>query len=157
MERVTGKKISSFILDIDDCIAPDKAPILPENIQKIKDLLSENICIGVYSNSLLEERLIPLQHLGVQIYAGTIPKPHPRGFLEACAHFQFQPDVSWTIGENPITDGGALRVLGGTIFTEPIPEVKLKKTMSLKRALFVALRRLAIWRTLYRNAAIFRG
>lgn len=159
LSRKTGKKIFSLILDVDSCIAPDGQEIPPENIKKMESLLRQKIKIGIYSNSHEDWRLEFLKKKGVKVYTGPISKPDKKGFLEACRIFKFNLKTTWMIGENPLTDGGAIGVLGGIIFVKPISDdlSKAKPLKRISRWIYRSLRSFAIWRMLILNRSILRN
>lgn len=146
LRELTGKQIKSLLIDIDSCIAPAYGEILPENVEKIKELIAKGVQIGVYSNCNMTERLKPLTDLGIRIYEGVHPKPMAEGFLEACEEFGFDPASTWMIGDNPATDGGAVGVLEGMALVKAIEQnndvLKWKKRLSL--VLQKSLRALAL-------------
>lgn len=135
LRQATGKKLLSILLDVDGCIAPPYGPIPPENIRKIRHLKEDKIGLGVYSNCKAMDRLSPLRGLGIPIYDGDHPKPSKQGFLEACNRFNFDPESTWMVGDNPLTDGGAVGVLEGMAYIKPIPVdpefLETKKRLSL--------------------------
>lgn len=149
LRRLTGKRLFNLIVDIDGCIAPGYGEILPENIEKIRELIGQGVGVGIYSNASLVERLKPLADLGVKIYDGKYPKPMAEGFLEACEEFGFGPAVTWMIGDNPATDGGAVGVLEGMAFVKPIKQnskiLDWRKRLSL--VVQKTLRAVALWIT----------
>lgn len=122
LRTVTGKAVEAALLDIDGCIAPTCGEILDENIEKIRELLSSDFKLGVYSNANQDSRLTVLNELGIPIYDGKHPKPHKAGFMDACDFFGFDPKTTWMIGDNPLTDGGAMGVLNGVVLVKPIQE-----------------------------------
>lgn len=119
---MTRKAFRAILLDIDGCIAPPCGEILRENARKVEKLLDRDIKIGVYSNCESLPRLDPLKRMGVDIYNGKAPKPESRGFKDACEFSGFNPEETWMVGDNPLTDGGAIGVLEGMVFIKPIPE-----------------------------------
>jgi len=122
LRLLTRKKLSAILLDVDGCIAPPCGNICGKNLRKIKELQGQDMEMGVYSNCRELSRLDPLRALDIRIYDGNEPKPKPEGFLNACAFFDFDPMETWMVGDNPLTDGGAIGVLNGVAFVKPIPE-----------------------------------
>lgn len=122
LRNMTRKALKAILLDVDGCIAPPCGEILRENVIKIKELLDRGIKIGVYSNCENLSRMDLLRKMGIDIYNGREPKPESRGFKGACEFFGFNPEETWMVGDNPLTDGGAIGVLEGTAFIKPISE-----------------------------------
>jgi len=126
IENKTGKSFKYILLDVDACIAPEYDDILVENLDKIQDLLNSGVKIAIYSNCKAMKRLNPIKKMNIPIYDGEYEKPRKEGFLDVCLKFGFPPKETWMVGDNPITDGGAIGVLGGMIFVKAIPP-NLKK------------------------------
>jgi predicted HAD superfamily phosphohydrolase YqeG len=160
LQTQTRKVIKAILLDIDACIAPIYQDILPENIEKIKNLLADGFAVAIYSNCTDLERLKPLHDIGIPVYKGSIPKPDPQGFLDACANFGFDPKKTWMIGDNPSTDGGAIGTLGGMVIIKPIPDGDISHLPLKKRAIIQMrniLRSMVLCSTLINNKSIIRN
>jgi len=160
LRAMTNKKLRYVLLDIDACIAPSYGPILEENLQKIRELISQGVKIGVYSNCKGMERLNPIREMGIPIYDGELAKPLAEGFEGVCEKFGFNPKETLMVGDNPVTDGGAVGVLEGMVFVKPIPNDKnVKLRFSKKCSLFAQkmLRSLTLFRTLIGNRKILKS
>lgn len=156
---VTGKALHDVLLDVDACIAPPYGPILDKNLGHIDNLKSRGMRFGVYSNCKGMERLDPLREMGVPIYSGNKAKPAASGFIEVCQSMDFDPESTWMVGDNPLTDGGAVGVLEGMAFVRPIEVDKRyvpSRSKRAKLALSGWLRQLAIFRTVSGNDKIIR-
>lgn len=115
-----GIKIKGIILDVDGVIAENHREILPENIEHIKKLLRQGIKIVCYSNMKWTDRYSALPK-EVEILANIPPKPDPRGFEQACEKLQTPKENIVMIGDNFVTDGGAIQYGIHFILVEPIP------------------------------------
>lgn len=113
-------KIKGIILDVDGVIAENHREILPENIEHIKKLLKNGVRIVCYSNMKWTDRYSALPK-EVEILTNIPPKPDPRGFEQACKKLQTPKENIIMIGDNFITDGGAIRYGIHFILVEPIP------------------------------------
>lgn len=159
IRSLTRKRLRSLLIDVDACIAPAYDEILPKNLQKIRELLEQPIKIGVYSNCKALDRLHPLITLGIPFYDGHIAKPQAEGFLAACETFDFDPEETWMVGDNPNTDGGAISVLEGMIFVKPIPDnlAKLSLAKKMRLPFQVLFRNMAIYATVADNDKLIRS
>ncbi len=159
IRTLTRKRLASLLVDIDACIAPAYDEILPQNLEKLKDLLDQGIRIGIYSNCKALDRLNPLFDLDIPFYDGHLAKPQAEGFLAACKSFDFDPRETWMVGENPNTDGGAVNVLEGMIFVKPIPDnlEKLSLVKKVRLPFQILFRNMAIQATLRNNQKIIRS
>ncbi|MBI4994754.1 HAD hydrolase-like protein [Candidatus Peregrinibacteria bacterium] len=101
-------EIKGVILDIDECVAPHHGEILPENIEAIK-CLQRQVRILVFSNIKKTDRYAELEELGIRVHLSRYAKPDPRGFEECCAELSMQSNEVLMIGDNFMTDGGAVR------------------------------------------------
>lgn len=158
LRDLTGKAAHNVLLDVDDCIAPPYGPILEENLGHIDNMKREGVHFGVYSNCKGMERLTPLSEMGIPIYSGRHAKPSSAGFLEVCRTMDFDPSKTWMVDDNPLTGGGAVGVLEGVAFVNPIG-ADPKYVSAKKRArLYLSglLRKLAIFRTLQGNTKIHK-
>lgn len=161
----TGKKIKNILLDIDDCIASAYCEIRPENLEHIRKLISQGVKVAIYSNCESSDRLKPLRDMGLFIYEGNLAKPDPAGFHEVCRQAGFNPEETWMIGENPVTDGGAVEgVLEGMTFVKPVEKakgekysLKLTPKQRIKLPINRLLRKLAIRITLKDNKKIIHS
>lgn len=101
-------EIKGVILDIDECVAPHHGEILPKNMDAIRQL-QQQVRIVVFSNMKKTQRYAELEKLGIPIHLSRYAKPDPAGFQECCAELGLQPDEVLMIGDNFMTDGGAIR------------------------------------------------
>lgn len=159
LRELTYKSLLSVLVDVDDCIAPPYGQILPQNIEHIGSLLSGGVGVAVYSNCKATDRLQPLRDMGVQIYGGNIAKPLSEGFLSACEMARFNPDSTWMIGDNPLTDGGASGVLEGMVFVKPVGGFGPDLSVFKKGRLLVenCLREIAMSSVLCGNDGVWRS
>lgn len=158
LRELTGKRIKGALIDVDACIAPPYAPIPDENLGHIDNMKCDGLNVGIYSNCKGMDRLWPLRAMGIRMYAGRHAKPSAAGFRDACKDMDFAPDETWMLGDNPLTDGGAVGVLEGVAFVEPIP-VDPRYVSAAKRVKLSVMglfRQLAIARTLSNNTKILR-
>ncbi|MBI4975279.1 HAD hydrolase-like protein [Candidatus Peregrinibacteria bacterium] len=100
--------IKGIILDVDDCIAEDHKEILQKNIDHINKLLSQGFKIAIYSNmektsryDSLDKRIIILTNLP--------EKPSLKGFKTALKALDLNANETVMVGDNYMTDGGAIR------------------------------------------------
>ncbi len=97
-----------IILDIDECVAPHHWKILPENIDIIKWLISAWWKIVIFSNMKKSDRYSELEEYGVQVITSDYAKPDVRWFLESCKTLDIPHEQAIMIGDNYLTDGGAV-------------------------------------------------
>ena len=113
-----GSNIKGIILDVDGCIAYEHKEILPENLQKIKELTDLGMKIVIYSNMIWSPRYEKLK--GVIVLANVPPKPSRKGFEAALTALALPKENVVMIGDNYITDGGAIKFGIPFIHIEPL-------------------------------------
>ena len=159
LRELTGKSITNVLLDIDGCIAPPYGPIISQNLAHIDNLKRKGVNFGVYSNCKSMDRLNPLREMDVPVYDGHRAKPAAAGFIEVCLGMNFDPSQTWMVDDNPLTGGGAVGVLEGMAFVNPIQVDKRyvpSRSKRVKLALSGILRGFAIQRTLQNNPQMHR-
>ncbi len=131
INELLGIDIRGVILDIDECVAPHHGEILPENIAAITAMIQEGISMVIYSNMESTDRYNPLieavrNETGYLIKVMTnIPaKPHPAGFQACAEELELPPENIAMIGDNFLTDGGAIRSGMKFIKVKPIASPK---------------------------------
>ncbi len=136
INELLGLDIQGIILDIDECVAPHHGEILPENIAKISEMIKEGIKLVIYSNMEATDRYNPLietvrSETGytIKIMTNIPAKPDPEGFKACEQELVLPPEKIAMIGDNLLTDGGAIRVGMHFIKVKPIksPETSGKR------------------------------
>lgn len=129
-------QIQGIILDIDECVAPHHGEILPENVAKITEMIKEGIRLVIYSNMEATDRYNPLietvrNETGYTIKVMTnIPaKPAKQGFETCAKELDLPPENIAMVGDNFLTDGGAIQAGMNFIKVKPIesPQISGKR------------------------------
>ena len=129
-----------IILDIDECVAPHHWKILPKNIDIIKWLISVWWKIVIFSNMKKSDRYGELEEYGIQVITSTYAKPDVRWFLESCKTLDIPHEQAIMIGDNYLTDGGALSA--GIDFIKIRPIETPEESRKLWRRVQILLRNL---------------
>ena len=103
----TGVEIKGIILDVDCCIAPHHGEILPENLEHLRKLIAKGVKIVIYSNMEWSERYGDLQDK-IPVLTNLPPKPDPEGFEVAVQRLGVPKENVVMVGDNYLTDGGAI-------------------------------------------------
>ena len=121
------KRVEWLLIDVDDCIAPAYGDILPQNIEKIAELLDAWFALWILSNGIkIRERTKVLLGMWVKLCTPSVSKPNPQAFVEASQKIGHHPHQVVMLGDDISKDGGALQsyngqaVLAGYIPVEPI-------------------------------------
>ncbi len=114
--------IKGVLIDADGTISPHHTrDIDPSILAHIQKMLQQGLKVAIYTNAA-EDRFQPLEKLGVQVVKNVPPKPDRAGFEIAMKEFLElnDPFKVCMIGDNYITDGGAIDVGMRFIHIQPI-------------------------------------
>ncbi len=108
LEKIKDFKIKGIILDVDGCIAYNHKDIFPENATHIKKLIEAGVKFVIYSNAKKTNRydVLPKE---VKVLTNLPPKPDKAGFETALKELGVDKKNVVMIGDNFITDGGAIQ------------------------------------------------
>jgi len=121
LEAMTGKKYKGVIFDFDETLAPNYGQVLDENFELIRGLIEGGLKVTVFSNMKESCRYDELKKLGVKVHKTLYPKPHAKGFIECCEMMGVGVRDVLMVGDNLMTDGGAMNVGIDFILVEPVP------------------------------------
>lgn len=119
---LTKRKIRGLIVDLDGTLIEHGGETLPpEVIEKMRDLLRDQIRICIFSNNL-SGRSRAFVDLGIGVVSNIPRKPNPQGFLMAMKqNLELdKPEECAMIGDDFNTDGGANDVGMHFIHVKPI-------------------------------------
>ena len=114
--------IKGVLIDADGTIGSHHTrDIDPSILAHIKKMLQQGLKVAIYTNAA-EDRFQPLEKLGVKVVKNVPPKPDRAGFEIAMKEFLElnDPFKVCMIGDNYITDGGAIDVGMRFIHIQPI-------------------------------------
>lgn len=138
----TDVDIKGIILDIDGCVSYNHENILPENSEHIKRLIAHGIKIVVYSNMAKTNRYDVFEGK-INVLTNVPPKPDSAGFELAHKKLGLPKNNIVMIGDNYLTDGGAIRAGINFIHVKPLrkpeQETLAEKVHNFLRLIFIAL------------------
>lgn len=143
IRELTGVEIKGIILDVDCCIAPNHGEILQENLEHLRKLIAKGIKFVIYSNMKWSERYEALQK-DLPVLTNLPPKPDPKGFEIAVSQLGVPKENVVMIGDNYLTDGGAIGAGIKFIHVNPIRsehEGFVEKIQNALRAIGIFLSR----------------
>ena len=114
--------IKGVLIDADGTIGSHHTrDIDPSILAHIQKMLQQGLKVAIYTNAA-EDRFQPLEKLGVKVVKNVPPKPDRAGFEIAMKEFLElnDPFKVCMIGDNYITDGGAIDVGMRFIHIQPI-------------------------------------
>lgn len=121
IDRLRAENVSGVLVDADGTLGPHHTPRYPDSaIQHLKAMEEAGIRVAIFTNDR-EDRFD--QFGGIPVVSGVAAKPSTRGFLEAMRRFlQIEnPAEVCMIGDNYITDGGAIEAGMRFIYVQPLP------------------------------------
>jgi uncharacterized protein len=114
--------IQGILLDADGTLGPHHTRSFPSSVlEHVKAMLQQGLKVAIYTNAA-EDRFQVFEELGVKIVNNVPPKPDTAGFEIAMKDFLGLSDPAkiCMIGDNYITDGGAIDAGMGFIHVQPV-------------------------------------
>jgi len=121
VDRLIADGIKGVLLDADGTLGTHHTRSFPEPvIAHIQKMLAKDLRVAVYTNAS-EDRFEQLK--GVAVVTDVPPKPDRRGFEQAMRRFlqMEDPREVCMIGDNYLTDGGAVLAGMRFIHVQPVP------------------------------------
>jgi len=122
IESLLAKGIEGVLLDADGTLGPHHArEFNPSVVNHVRSMLESGLKIAIYTNAW-EDRFQAFETLGVKIVSKVPAKPDRTGFQVAMTEFlQLQdPAKVCMVGDNYVTDGGAIDAGMLFIYVQPI-------------------------------------
>ena len=121
IDHLISDGIKGVLLDADGTLGPHHTQVFSESVRDhIAKMLASDLRVAIYTNAL-EDRFETFE--GVAIVTDVPPKPDPRGFGIAMKKYLQLDDPATVcmIGDNYITDGGAIDAGMRFIHVQPVP------------------------------------
>ncbi len=121
IERLTADGIKGVLLDADGTLGPHHTRVFSESVRAhVQAMVQSGLRVAIYTNAM-EDRFDAFE--GVAIVTDVPPKPDPRGFEIAMKKYLQLDDPATVcmIGDNYITDGGAIDAGMRFIHIQPVP------------------------------------
>ena len=115
--------IEGILLDADGTLGPHHTIVFePKILDHVQKMLQKGFKIAIYTNAA-QNRFESFEKLGVKIVNSVPPKPDRNGFIKAMKYFLELEDPLKVcmIGDNYITDGGAIDAGIRFIHIQPVP------------------------------------
>ncbi len=120
IDSILAAGIKGVLIDADGTLCEHHSrEFSPAVIEHVQKMISAGLKVGIYTNAFEDRFEI---FTGVEIVTDVHPKPDPRGFLSAMKnHLRMEyPNEVCMIGDNYITDGGAIPAGMLFIYIQPI-------------------------------------
>ena len=121
IDALAADGIQGVLLDADGTLGPHHSREFPESVRaSVHRMVQSGLRVAVYTNAM-EDRFGAFE--GVSVVTGVPPKPDPRGFEIAMKQYLHLDDPATVcmIGDNYITDGGAIDAGMRFIHVQPVP------------------------------------
>ncbi len=121
IDHLISSGIKGVLLDADGTLGPHHTRVFSESVRDhIAKMLASDLRVAIYTNAM-EDRFETFE--GVAIVTDVPPKPDPRGFEIAMKKYLQLDDPATVcmIGDNYITDGGAIDAGMRFIHVQPVP------------------------------------
>tara|TARA_Y100001960_G_scaffold331974_1_gene430860 strand:- start:1406 stop:1987 length:582 start_codon:yes stop_codon:yes gene_type:complete len=115
--------VEGILLDADGTLGPHHTRVFESTIlDHVQKMLRQGFKIAIYTNAA-QNRFESFEKLGVKIVNNVPPKPDRAGFITAIKNFLELDDPLKVcmIGDNYITDGGAIDAGIRFIHIQPVP------------------------------------
>lgn len=114
--------IEGVLIDADGTMGPHHTREFDSSVlDHVQKMIQQGLIIAIYTNAA-EDRFQSFEKLGVKIVNNVPPKPDPAGFTIAMKEFLglHDPFKICMIGDNYITDGGAVDAGMRFIYIQPV-------------------------------------
>jgi HAD superfamily phosphatase (TIGR01668 family) len=121
VEVLAADGIKGVLLDADGTLGPHHTQVFSVSVRDhIAKMTAAGFRVAVYTNAM-EDRFEAFE--GVAVVTDVPPKPDPRGFEIAMKKYLElnDPATVCMIGDNYITDGGAIAAGMRFIYVQPVP------------------------------------
>ena len=126
LEILSRDGMEGVLLDADGTLGPHHTFSFEDSVlDHVRAMLRQGLKVAIYTNAA-EDRFQTFEELGVKIVNNVPPKPDRGGFEIAMKEFLglTNPSKVCMIGDNYITDGGAIDAGMRFIHVQPVPGVE---------------------------------
>ena len=123
LEILSRDGMEGVLLDADGTLGPHHTCSFEDSVlDHVRAMLRQGLKVAIYTNAA-EDRFQTFEELGVKIVNNVPPKPDRGGFEIAMKEFLglTNPSKVCMIGDNYITDGGAIDAGMRFIHVQPLP------------------------------------
>jgi uncharacterized protein len=123
LEILSRDEMEGVLLDADGTLGHHHTCSFEGSVlDHVRAMLRQGLKVAIYTNAT-EDRFHIFEELGVKIVNNVPPKPDRGGFEIAMKEFLglFNPSKVCMIGDNYITDGGAIDAGMRFIYVQPLP------------------------------------
>ena len=104
--------INAILFDLDSTVMPSKSGEYPDKVKELLNELKQNFVVAIISNNKNEEYIKKVQSQSEFPVIGHANKPSPKVMREFIRSVNIQPAETLVIGDRPLTDILAGKLLG---------------------------------------------
>ena len=128
--------INAVLFDLDSTVMPSKSGEYPQKVKELLNTLKQNFVVAIISNNKRKAYIEKVQSMSDFPVIGHANKPSPKIMKEFLKTVNVQPTETVVIGDRPLTDILAGKLLGGkTILVDSITKDTENKLTRLVRKL----------------------
>ena len=123
IDFLLGDGIKGILLDADGTMGPHHSRVFePAILDHVQKMLQQGLKVAIYTNAA-GDRFESFEKIGVKVVRNVPPKPDRTGFIKAMKNFLDLDDPLKVcmLGDNYITDGGAVDAGMRFIHIQPVP------------------------------------
>ncbi len=133
-KEIKSKGINALLFDLDSTVMPSKSGEYPPQIKKLLNELKQNFIIAIISNNKRKEYISKVQAISDFPVIGSANKPNPKVMNEFLKTVNIQPSNCAVIGDRPLTDILAGKLLGAkTILVDSVTKETENKPTRIVR------------------------
>lgn len=135
-KEIKSKGINALLFDLDSTVMPSKSGEYPIKVIQLLNELKQNFVVAIISNNKNKEYVEKVQKQSDFPVIGHANKPSPKVMLEFLHSVNIQPCQTVVIGDRPLTDVLAGKLLGAkTILVDSITKDSENKLTRFVRKL----------------------
>ena len=123
IDALLNDGIKGILLDADGTLGPHHSRVFePAILDHVQKMLQQGLKVAIYTNAA-GDRFESFEKIGVKVVINVLPKPDSTGFITAMKNFLDLDDPLKVcmLGDNYITDGGAVDAGMRFIHIQPVP------------------------------------
>ncbi|MBQ8887370.1 MAG: YqeG family HAD IIIA-type phosphatase [Candidatus Gastranaerophilales bacterium] len=113
--------VNAVLFDLDSTVMPSKSGEYPQKVKELLNSLKQNFVVAIISNNKRKDYIEKVQAMSDFPVIGHANKPSPKVMKEFLKTVNVQPSEAVVVGDRPLTDILAGKLLGGkTILVDSI-------------------------------------
>lgn len=120
-KEIKSLGVNAVLFDLDSTVMPSKSGEYPKEVKELLQSLKQNFVVAIISNNKNKDYISKVQGMSDFSVIGNANKPSPKVMQEFLKSVSIQPSETVVIGDRPLTDVLAGKLLGAkTILVDSI-------------------------------------